>query len=295
MGELVYKRPDRLEEALDFLARYGKDTEVVAGATDVMVDLRAGDLDHKKYLLDISRLEALQGIEFKDGRLVIGACATLTDINQSGLVREHAPALAQCSEFFAARQIRNRATIGGNIAHASPCGDTIPPLVVHEALAVVASADGERTIPVDRIAAGPYQSGLLPDTLILRFILKPSFAGFNAFQKIGRRRELAVSRMSLAVLLDRDSQGRVSFIRVSLGACTPTPTRMNAVEDFLMGKVPDQDMVWQAGRLLSEKMVEITGRRSSTVYKAPAAQGLFMRLLCPVFEPGTGAASAQGE
>ena len=277
-----YITPDNLKDALNFLACHGEDTEIVAGGTDVMIDLRAGKLDQKKNLLDIRNLAELKGIDFKDEKLFIGAGVTLTEINRSDTIKKYAPALVKCSTTFAGRQIRNRATIGGNVAHSSPCGDTIPPLVIHEAVALIANKTGEKLIPVEAIASGPYQSSLSKDSIIVKFILKPCRANFTDFQKIGRRKELAVSRMSMAIMADKDEQGRISFIRVSLGACTPIPQRMDEVEQFLMGKIPTQDLIWDAGKILAEKMAGVTGRRASSVYKEPAVQGLFMRILYPV-------------
>ncbi|OGR15470.1 MAG: hypothetical protein A2097_03215 [Desulfobacula sp. GWF2_41_7] len=282
MADMNYITPDNLKDALNFLACHGEDTEIVAGGTDVMIDLRAGKLDQKKNLLDIRNLAELKGIDFKDEKLFIGAGVTLTEINRSDTIKKYAPALVKCSTTFAGRQIRNRATIGGNVAHSSPCGDTIPPLVIHEAVALIANKTGEKLIPVEAIASGPYQSSLSKDSIIVKFILKPCRANFTDFQKIGRRKELAVSRMSMAIMADKDEQGRISFIRVSLGACTPIPQRMDEVEQFLMGKIPTQDLIWDAGKILAEKMAGVTGRRASSVYKEPAVQGLFMRILYPV-------------
>ena len=282
MVDMNYIKPDDLKDALVFLARHGPNTEIVAGGTDVMVDLRAGELDQKKNLLDISNLEELKGIAFKDGKLFIGAGVTITQIKRSNTIKKYAPALVKCSNTFAGRQIRNKATIGGNVAHSSPCGDTIPPLVIHDAMALVVNKNGEKLIPVEAIASGPYQSSLSPDSIILKFILKPCKASFSDFQKIGRRKELAISRMSMAIMADKDENGRISFIRVSLGACTPTPHRMDEVEIFLTGKIPTQQLIWDAGKLLAGKMIDITGRRSSIVYKEPAVQGLFMRVLYPM-------------
>ncbi|OGR22745.1 MAG: hypothetical protein A2277_21700 [Desulfobacterales bacterium RIFOXYA12_FULL_46_15] len=282
MADMNYITPDNLKDALNFLACHGEDTEIVAGGTDVMIDLRAGKLEQKKNLLDIRNLAELKGIDFKDEKLFIGAGVTLTEINRSDTIKKYAPALVKCSTTFAGRQIRNRATIGGNVAHSSPCGDTIPPLVIHEAVALIANKTGEKLIPVEAIASGPYQSSLSKDSIIVKFILKPCRANFTDFQKIGRRKELAVSRMSMAIMADKDEQGRISFIRVSLGACTPIPQRMDEVEQFLMGKIPTQDLIWDAGKILAEKMAGVTGRRASSVYKEPAVQGLFMRILYPV-------------
>ena len=279
---MEYFRPATLKEALAFLAAHGEETEIIAGGTDVMVDLREGELSHKSRLLDVSRLEELKGISFDGEKVAVGAGVTLTEINRSQVIAARVPALQKCSATFAARQVRNKATIGGNVAHASPCGDTVPPLVIHDALCLVADAKGERLVPVREIAHGPYRSALPPDALIVRFILEPCRAGFADFQKIGRRKEQAISRMSLAVMADLDENGVVTFIRIGLGACTPTPHTMTAVEEFLLGKYLDAELIWEAGRLLSEKMIEITGRRSSIIYKEPAVRGLLTRILYPL-------------
>lgn len=279
--EIAYTRPRDLTEALEFLSKNGDGSTIVAGGTDVMVDLRSGELK-TRHLLDVHRLEELQGIRLEGNNLRVGAAVTLSQIRQSSLLGQYAPALKKSAENFASTQIRNVATIGGNVAHCSPCGDTVPPLVIHGARVIIASKKGQREVAVEEIATGPYQCLLGKDEMIIAFLLQPMETDFADFQKIGRRKELAISRLSLAAMANKDEQGRISLFRVSLGACTPTPNRMTAVEDFLIGKIPDAKLLFAAGRLLAEEMIEITGRRSSIIYKEPAVQGLFVRMLAPV-------------
>lgn len=276
-----YFRPRTLSEALAFLADNGPGTEVVAGGTDVMVDLRAGVLT-PEFLLDVSRLEPLRGIALTEEGLAVGAAVTLAEIQRSPLIASHAPALQKSAVNFASRQIRNVATIGGNVAHCSPCGDTLPALVIHEARAVLASPRGEREVAVEEIASGPYLCALPKDELIIRFVLKPAAVAFADFQKIGRRKELAIARMSMAYMANKNAAGRVSFLRFSLGSCTPTPRRLPQLEAMLLGQVPSAALLWEAGRVLAENTIAITGRRASAVYKEPAIQGLFMRMLHPM-------------
>lgn len=276
-----YFRPQTLAEALSFLAESKGMTTIIAGGTDVMVDLRSGEL-RPDNLLDVSRLPELKGIRLEGEELVVGAGVTLSEIYNSPVLAEWAPALQKAACNFASKQIRNVATIGGNVAHCSPCGDTIPPLVVHEAQAVFASAAGERRVPIEQVATGPYKCFLSPNEIITSFVLKPRKTTFADFKKIGRRKDLAIARLSLAVMVDKDESNHISLARISLGACTPTPHRMTAVEDFLVGKEPTRELLFAAGRLLAEKMIEITGRRSSIIYKEPAVQGLLVRLLLPV-------------
>lgn len=285
---MKYYRPKDLADALDFLSKNGKETEIIAGGTDVMVDLREGDLAHKTWLLDVSRLDAIKGIEFDGQTVSIGAGTTLTELYDSEIIQTHVPAMRKCATTFAAKQIRNKATIGGNIAHASPCGDTVPVLIIHDAQCLVVSSQGERLVPVQQIAHGPYRTALPEDALLVKFILTPWSGTFADFQKIGRRRELAISRLSLAITADVDDNQRVTFIRIGLGACTPTPHSMTPVEEFLTGNPLTLANIWEAGRLLSETMIEITGRRSSAVYKEPAVQGLFTRMMYPLLKKTKG-------
>ena len=147
MFDVDYIRPQDLGEALDFIKEHGPDTTILAGGTDVMIDMRAGTLQ-SKYLLDISRLSALREIKIRDTELTIGAAVTISEINTSETIGSHAPALQKATHRFAGRQVRNIATIGGNVAHCSPCGDTIPPLLIHDAVAVVVSPAGQRNVPI---------------------------------------------------------------------------------------------------------------------------------------------------
>ena len=283
MSDIEYIRPLNLNEALGFLWDHGNDTKIIAGGTDVMVDLRSEGLD-KKYLLDISRLEELKGIELNDQGLCVGAGVTLSEIYSSSILESNGQVLKKSAFNFAGKQIRNIATIGGNVAHSSPCGDTVPALIVHGAKALVADKKGTRLVSMEEMATKAYMSCLAPNQIIVKFILTPYQDGFADFQKIGRRRELSVSRISMAVFVQKDKDGRITFLKVGLGACTPTPCNMGMVEAFLTGKVPTEALIWEAGGILAENMIKITGKRSSAVYKEPAVQGLFMRILYPVVQ-----------
>jgi CO/xanthine dehydrogenase FAD-binding subunit len=286
MFNVDYIRPQDLGEALDFVKERGPDTTILAGGTDVMIDMRAGTLQ-PKFLLDISRLSDLCEIKIENTGLTIGAAVTISELCSSELVGRYAPALQKAADRFAGRQVRNIATIGGNVAHCSPCGDTIPPLLIHDAkVMVVAKPQGRRVVTIEEIAGGPYHCTLRPDEIITHFVLKPKPGDveFSNFQKIGRRKELAIARMSMAAMARRESDKSISFIRFALGACTPTPHRFREIENMLLGKVPDENLLWQAGRLLAECMLEVTGRRPSAVYKEPAIQGLFVRLMLPLIQ-----------
>ena len=275
---LEYVRPHRLDEALEFLCDHGKETTIVAGGTDVLIGLRSGALQNR-YLMDVSRLPELKGIELNKEGLCVGAGVTLSEIYTSKTLTRFAPALQKAAFRFGSKQIRNMATIGGNAGNASPCADTVPPLITHDTVAVLGNKNGERIVPIEELAIGPYRSAVRSDEVITRFILKPSEGVFADFQKIVRRKAVATSRISMAVMAKRDAKGKLTFIRLALGSMTPTPRRMREVEDFLMGKRPDEALLREAGRILATKIAEISGQRASTPYKEKAVQGLLMRML----------------
>jgi CO/xanthine dehydrogenase FAD-binding subunit len=159
----------------------------------------------------------------------------------------------------------------------------VPPLVIHEARAVLASSAARREVAVEQIASGPYACSLPSEEIILRFLLKPA-AGitFADFQKIGRRRALAIARINAAAMARQEPGGKIAFLRFALGSCTPTPQRLPEVEAHLLGRVPTAERIWEAGGILAERTIAVTGRRPSTVYKESAIQGLFVRMLAPL-------------
>jgi CO/xanthine dehydrogenase FAD-binding subunit len=282
MGCLRYIRPESLDEALDHLHLHGRRTKILAGGTDLVVDLRSGEAK-PEFILDVSRLHELKGIEVTPEGVGVGAGVTLAEIESSDALERCAPALRRCSFTFASRQIRNVATIGGNVAHCSPCGDTVPPLVIHEARAVLASKGGRREVAVEDIASGPYACALPPEEIIVRFMLKPADGiTFAEFQKIGRRRALAIARINAAAMARQEPDGRIAFLRFALGSCTPTPQRIPEVEEHLIGRAPTAKLIWEAGEILAERTIAITGRRPSTIYKESAIQGLLVRMLYPL-------------
>ena len=285
MFDIDYIKATNLEDALDFLNTNGAETKILAGGTDIMVDMRSGALK-TRFLLDVSRLTDLKKIEIRDGRLSIGAAVTISELLASDIIADMAPALKKAAEKFGSRQIRNVATIGGNVAHCSPCGDTIPPLLIHDARAVVLTSEGQRHVTIEEMASGPYHCSLHPNEIISHFVLKPrpQEVTFADFQKIGRRQELAIARMSMAAMAYQGGDGAIAFMRFALGSCTPTPHRFREVEEFMTGKVPAENIIWEAGRLLADKMLSITGRRPSAVYKEPAIQGLFVRIMHPLMQ-----------
>lgn len=316
-----YARPGSLEEALRWLAQRGSETRVLAGGTDLLVQLRqrsgdlviksrvlkpgtgagdgngvaAGDLredaqpedEAPVWLMDISQLSELKRIsEFVD-RLEIGALVTHTRISESILVRQRARALAEACASVGGPQIRNRGTIGGNIANASPAADTLPALVVLDAVAVVAKwEDGRmkvRELPVTDLVTGPYRTALAPDELIVsvRIPLLPAGAR-SVYVKLGRRNAMSISRLSVAAWAVLGADGRVADVRICPGSATPRPMRFSEAERVLIGQLPSFELAAEAAKAVADAMVAVTGVRWSTEYKRPVVEALSRRALAAV-------------
>jgi CO/xanthine dehydrogenase FAD-binding subunit len=274
-------KPGSLEEALEFLAARGEQTEVIAGGTDLLVELRKIPAGGKgpKWVLDISTLSELRGIREEGGTIVVGAGTTHREVQTSGVIREGAPLLAAASATVGAAQHRNIATIGGNVMNASPAADTVPALIALEAEAVLRSRGGERVEKLAGIFVKPYQTNALPGEILtaVRFPRLPPGAK-SGFVKLGRRNALAISRMNAAVVLFLEG-GVIREARIAPGSATPMPERFASAEKVLLGKQPSEELFRAAGAAVAAEMVERSGRRWSTPYKEPVIAALTARAL----------------
>ncbi len=278
MQQLHYDRPETLAEALALLARCGDTLRPLAGGTDLMVQLREGKQPYTR-LMELSALKALYGITLHDGALSIGALTTHTELAGSALVRAHAPVLADAAASVGSPQIRNRATLGGNIVNRSAAADTPVPLVLMGAEAELMSLGGARRIPLSELL----EQGRRPDEL-LTVVTVPSFAVWHtAFCKLGRRKALAVSRMSAAAALLTDGD-TIQDARLACGAVFARPMRVEAAEVLLIGQRPDAALFDRCGASVAEEMRRLTGVRWSSDYKEPAVAALCARALAKAYE-----------
>ncbi len=274
-------RPKTLGEVLDFLAEKGEKAKIVAGGTDLLVELRGIPPGGKgpEWVVDISGLPELKGIREEGEIITVGSGVTHREVHTSDLIREGAPLLAAASATVGAAQHRNIATIGGNIMNASPAADTVPALIALEAEAVLKSREGERAGKLSEIFVKPYQTDASPGEILtaVRFRRLPAGAK-SAFVKLGRRNALAISRMNVAVVLFLED-GTVREARIAPGSATPMPERFAEAEAVLLGRKPSEEILRSAGAAVAAEMVERSGRRWSTPYKEPVIAALTARAL----------------
>jgi CO/xanthine dehydrogenase FAD-binding subunit len=250
----------------------------IAGGTDVMVQITGEIGPAPDRMIDLWRLEELRGIALDAGVLTLGALTTYTEIRRSAVCREHLPALVDAAATIGAAQIQNRGTLGGNIANASPAGDTLPVLLATDAEIVVGGARGERTIPVTEFWVAYRKTALAPDELVLRVRI-PLPAGREVrFRKIGTRRAQAISKVVMA-LAWRDGRRGWSEVRLALGSVADRPIRARETERTLEGRRPTAETADRAAATLAGEIVPIDDVRSTADYRKVVAARVLHRLI----------------
>jgi CO/xanthine dehydrogenase FAD-binding subunit len=269
--------PVSLPEALALLAD-GDGWRPIAGGTDLMVQI-TGELGPvPERVLDIWRLDELRGIELVDGAISLGALTTYTEIRQSQVCQEHLPALVEAAATIGAAQIQNRATIGGNIANASPAGDTLPVLLATDAEHTLASSAGARTVAAREFWPAYRQTARRPDELLTHVRIPLPKGRQVRFRKVGTRRAQAISKVVMA-LAWREDGGVWRDVRVALGSVAATPIRTAATEAVLEGAAPRQTTADHAAATLANEIHPIDDVRSTADYRRVVSARVLHRLL----------------
>ena len=273
-----YFQPQSLEDALALLARYGTGARIVAGGTDVVVELSRG-LRPTSTLIDVTAIPGLRRIGLTDGVISLGALTTHNDVVASPLCRQRALPLAQACWEVGAPQIRTRGTIAGNLVTASPANDTITPLVALDAEIVLLSAGGTRVLRLADFYLGVRRTALAADELLaeIRFpAMRENQRG--RFIKLGLRRAQAISVIDAAVVVTFNGNA-VSEARIALGSLAPTIIRPGTAEDFLAGKTLTPEVCSEAASLACAAVSPIDDVRGSAAYRLQTLQNLLARSL----------------
>jgi xanthine dehydrogenase small subunit len=260
VSPLSLLRPRTLRDALTMLRDEGP-LSPLAGCTDVYVGLQFGTLAEKRFI-DLWPLRELRGIADDRGTVRIGALTTYTDLIHSTLVRRRVPMLVAASREIGGRQIQNRGTLGGNVANASPAGDSLPVLAVADATIVLVSAEGERRVPLASFYTGYRTSVRRPDEIIMA-IEVPRIEGRQYWRKVGTRRAQAISKVMCAAV-------RGPEVRVALGSVGPTVLRLRRTERVLTAGSP----LKQAQAVLRGEIAPIDDLRSTADYRREVSLNL---------------------
>lgn len=255
-----YITPKSLDEAFDALQRI-PGARLLAGATDLLPwarEGRAGDV-HLSAVVDISRIPALGGVSQDGARIRMGATTPIAALQHHPLLQQHAPVLGACALWFADDQIREQATVGGNLVNASPAGDTQPALLALNTHVTLARRKSgrilERSVPLSEFILGPSRTLLQQGEILVRLEFDALPDHGVAFEKVGHRRSLAISTVCLATLVRLDAaRRRIDDLRVAIGAVGPVPERLNDIEDLLTGVVPTGAALRDAANRVADRV-----------------------------------------
>ncbi|GAB4279421.1 MAG: xanthine dehydrogenase family protein subunit M [Candidatus Rifleibacteriota bacterium] len=277
MSNIKFLKPKSISEACKMLADE-KDSMIIAGGTDLIVKLRNGLFPELKAFVDISSLP-LNEIRQDNGNLIIGSGCTMNMIVENPVISKNFPALCKAARTVGALQIRNSATIGGNIANASPAGDTIPALMSLGAKIKIAGPDSSREVSIDDFFVGPGKTVLKNGELIESFII-PIKETRGEFLKLGERRAHAISKINLALSIWKETDNKY-HCRIAMGSVGPKVIRVTEAEKFIeKTKFPLSDAdLEKVADMAREAATPIDDVRSSKAYRKQMAGVLIKRAI----------------
>lgn len=242
---------------------------LLAGATDLLPwarEGRAGDV-HLPAVVDLSRIAVLSGVTQTGDRIAMGATTPISAMQRHLVLQKQAPVLGDCALWFADDQIREQATVGGNLVNASPAGDTQPALLaLNTHVTLVRREAGrlmERSVPLSEFILGPSRTVLHPHEILMRIEFDALPDHGVSFEKVGHRRSLAISTVCLATVVRLDAQQRIDDLRIAIGAVGPVPERLSDIEDLLTGLKPTPASL----RVAASKVADRVRSRSRQSYR----------------------------
>ena len=264
MRNFEFFEPATLAEASRLFAQ--EHAQLLAGGTDLVIGMKALT-EAPQSVISLQKIPGLAGITTEsDNSISVGAMTSVRAVELSADIQQHHTALAEGASEIGSIQIRNLATIGGNIAHASPAADTVAGLLVADAQVDIASADGERTVPIDKLFTGPGQTVLAPGEIITRFRLPSPASGSHYIKhKIREVMDLAFIGVAASVNLDN---GVITDARIGLAAVAPTPIRATEAEDLLKGNELTAELLTQAGEAAAAAASPISDLRCSAEHRS---------------------------
>lgn len=279
-----YMRPASIPEAIKALTSAPGPAMPIAGGTDLMLDLEQGRHAPVHTLIDVTGIQEMLALEIRDDRLFVGAGLSVNRIVSNPLVGQHAQALVEAGALIAGPQVRNVATLGGNVAHALPAADGTIALLALDAEAEIASSSGVRRIPFNELFLGPGKSSLKHgEELLVGFYIpiqktlkvSQTFRVSSCFKRIMRPQGVALPIINLAIWLER-ADDKVNQIRIAVGPGAPTPWRATEAEKFLAGKAINNEIVNAALEVLLVQVgFRSSPRRASSDYRRHIVDGLF--------------------
>ena len=277
MKKFEYLKPDSIKETISILSQYGGKAQILNGGTDLIVGMR-DKIIQPEYVVDIKAILEIDKITYSEQEgLNIGATVTLNKISDSKIVQNHYPILSEACKTVGSYQVRNRATLVGNICNASPAADTTPPLLVLDAKVNIVGPDGEKTVLLNQFFMG-VKKNILKKGEIVTSVTVPHVEDewTGVYLKQGRRKDVDLATVGVAVVCIGGE------IRIALGAVAPTPVRAFKTEELLKGKIMDEALLEKTAKFVLTEVSPISDVRSSQEYREEIIKALVRRAILQV-------------
>ena len=271
--------PASLDESINILNK--KKCKILAGGTDLIIRLRMKS--EQQELLNIYNLPQLKGITENNSGISIGSLVTFSEIIKNKIIVTNFPVLVKACSLIGSPQIRNRATIGGNIVNAAPCADAVPPLILYNAKLILKSQKGTREIKIQDFIIKSYQTKIKPDEILVSIkVPKPEKKYYYSYFQLGRRNALNITRMSISAIVSLDKNNLVEECRLVDGSLFSHPQRLTVIEDLITGKELNNIIISEIEKPLFELINREIGNRWSSEYKMPVFINLLKSVLIDI-------------
>ena len=282
-----FHEPKTLKEACQILAQYGTKAKLIAGGTDLMVNMKKKILSPEQ-VVSISRIGELKKLDTSGNSIRIGACFTVAELSSSDMIQKRLSALCNGAKNLGTPLIRNLATIGGNIGSARPAADLPPSLMAYGAQVVLNCISGERTLPLEKFFLGPGFTAAKPDEVLTEIrIPAPQPRSGAGYINIGIRKGQDCNIVNVASFIELDKNGIIQNARIVMGCVGPMPLRARSAENILVGKKPGEALFAGAGAAAGSESAPIDDFRGSAAYKKEMVGVLTRRTLDIAFHEAT--------
>jgi xanthine dehydrogenase FAD-binding subunit len=275
-----YFAPQKIEEALEILSKYGKEIKIIAGGTDLLVQYYDRLYEIKGWL-DLKNISELKKIRVSKNQIEIGAMVTHAQLEKSEDIKKYFPILSQAAADIGSPQIRNRGTIGGNIVNASPAGDLLAPLMAYRAKFKLLSGKDETSVPAESFFLGPKKTILRSVQLLAQTILPlPKERTYGCWIKIGKRKALIIATITIALVVEMAEDNKtIKDVRACLGSVAPTPIEVKEIRKKIVGKNFGQLDFNELGRIVEDKISPIDDIRGTREYRKDVAKDIMINAL----------------
>lgn len=294
MSSLNYAAPTSVDEAVKLLANAPGTAKVLAGGTDLLVQLRSGRL-RPDLIVDTKKIPGIMGIRKQaDGSFVIGAATPGVDIEGNADLKQAWPGVVEAMDLIGSMQIQGRATLAGNLCNASPAADSVPALYAAGATAVIVGPGGKRELPVEQVPAGPGRTSLAKGEFIVEFKLpaRPAHSG-DAYLRFIPRTEMDIAVVGCGISVTLDGAGKCTAARVALGAIAPTVVLVPAAASALIGHTLDEATLKNLDAAAQAACKPIDDKRGTIVYRTKVAGVLARRVAAIAFDRALGRTAAK--